>query len=180
MTPRGPSHEVIGELAPSARTISRSRASSRRTRAITWPASRSATIETISPKMSRAITSGSMTRWAVADDADFVGEMRWGKVAGRSLAISDCTAVTTRGPPDTCTKEMVGSTQQVNSGRVKAGVAKIVGLRSVSSTTRPALVMARPTTLTLEYTLARHLVQLLVDWALLITPSSNRSPTRTP
>ena len=72
-----------------------------------------------------------------------------GSPGGKTRAISDSMSPTFLLPPDACTREIVGSEQHCKSGRVKAGVAKMVGLRSVSSMIRSLLVVTIPTTLTI-------------------------------
>ncbi len=123
----------------------------------------SVTSATISPKTPRAIASGLITRCATASETDAVGEKSLGSPRGRIRAISVSTAVTLRDPPEICRKEIVGSTQQCSSGFVNAGVAKTVGLRAVSSTISPALVVTMPTTVTTSWNVGLNFWQFVVD-----------------
>ena len=104
------------------------------------------TSDTINPKIPKAMASGLMTRCAIASDTDAVGLKSCGNPRGRIRAISLSTTATLRDPPEICRNEIVGSAQQCSNGLVNAGVAKIVGMRSVSSTTNPLLVVTMPTT----------------------------------
>src|ERR1035437_6635033 len=101
---------------------------------MSWQEIKSATSATISPKTPSATATGRIARWAVASDVAAEGPRTRGSPGGKTRAISDSTSPTFLLPPDTCTREIVGSEQQCKIGRVKAGVAKMVGLRSVSST----------------------------------------------
>ena len=123
----------------------------------------SVTRATISPKTPKAIASGLITRCATASETDAVGEKSLGSPRGRIRAISVSTAATLRDPPEICRKEIVGSAQQRSSGLVKAGVAKMVGLRSASSTINPLLIVTMPTTVTTSWNVGLHVWQFVVD-----------------